>query len=121
MTLLAREHCQQLVMKYAAGAGVGGLIPVPGTSMAVTAAEVKLVVDIAAAYGQRIDDLEAVKLIGLSTVKNLGMKAIGEVVGLVPIVGWAARPALFAASVKVVGDAATRHYEALRPDAIYRH
>ncbi len=119
--MLAREHCQQLVMKYAAGAGVGGLIPVPGTSMAVTAAEVKLVVDIAAAYGERIDDAGAVKLIGLSTVKNLGVKALGEAVGWVPLVGWAARPALFAASVKAVGDAAVRHYEALRPDAIYHH
>lgn len=117
--MLAREHCQQLVMKYAAGAGVGGLIPVPGTSMAVTAAEVKLVVDIAAAYGERIDDGGAVKLIGLSTVKNLGVKALGEAVGWVPLLGWAARPALYAASVKAVGDAAVRHYESLRPDAIY--
>jgi len=106
-------------MKYAAGAGVGGLIPVPGTSMAITAAEVKLVVDIAAAYGERIDDAGAVKLIGLSSVKNIGMTAIGEAVGWVPLVGWAARPALFAASVKAVGNAALRHYETLRPDAIY--
>ena len=106
-------------MKYAAGAGVGGLIPVPGTSMAITAAEVKLVVDIAAAYGERIDDAGAVKLIGLSTVKNIGMKAIGEAVGWVPLVGWAARPALFAASVNAVGNAALRHYETLRLDAIY--
>ena len=93
----------------------------PGTSMAVTAAEVKLVVDIAAAYGERIDDGGAVKLIGLSTVKNLGVTALGEAVGWVPLVGWAARPALFAASVKAVGDAAVRHYEGLRPDAIYSH
>ena len=57
--------------------------------MAVTAAEVKLVVDIAAAYGERIDDAGAVKLIGLSTVKNLGVKALGEAVGWVPLVGWA--------------------------------
>ena len=119
--MLAREHCQQLVMKYAAGAGVGGLIPVPGTSMAVTAAEVKLVVDIAAAYGERIDDAGALKLIGLSTVKNLGVKALGEAVGWVPLVGWAARPALYAASVKAVGDAAVRHFESLSPDAIYHH
>jgi|GEM_PF-1129102 uncharacterized protein (DUF697 family) len=119
--MLAREHCQQLVIKYAAGAGVGGLVPVPGTAMAVTAAEVKLVVDIAAAYGERIDDAGAVKLIGLSTVKNLGMKVIGEAAAWVPLVGWAARPALFAASVKAVGDAAVRHYEGLRPDAIYSH
>jgi uncharacterized protein (DUF697 family) len=119
--MLAREHCQRLVIKYAAGAGVGGLVPVPGTAMAVTAAEVKLVVDIAAAYGERIDDAWAVKLIGLSTVKNLGMKAIGEAAAWVPLVGWAARPALFAASVKAVGDAAVRHYEGLRPDAIYSH
>lgn len=118
--MLAREHCEQLVMKYAAGAGVGGLVPLPGTSMAVTAAEVKLVVDIAAAYGERIDDADAVKLIGLSTVKNLGMKVIGEATGWVPLVGWAMRPALYAASVKAVGDAAMRHYESLRPDAIYR-
>ena len=119
--MLAREHCQRLVIKYAAGAGVGGLIPVPGTAMAVTAAEVKLVVDIAAAYGERIDDAWAVKLIGLSTMKNLGMKVIGEAAAWVPLVGWAARPALFAASVKAVGNAAVRHYEGLRPDAIYSH
>jgi hypothetical protein len=52
-------------------------------------------------------------------VKNIGMKAIGEAVGWVPLVGWAARPALFAASVNAVGNAALRHYETLRPDAIY--
>ena len=119
--MLAREHCRNLVLKYATGAGVGGLIPIPGTSMAVIAAEVKLVVDIASAYGARIDDADAIKLIGLSTIKNLGMKVIGEAIGWVPLVGWAARPALFAASVKAVGDATVRHYEALRPDAIYSH
>ena len=117
--MLAREHCRQMVLNYSAAAGVGGLIPIPGTSMAVTAAEVKLVVDIAAAYGERIDDGDAMKLIGLSTVKNLGMKVVGDVAGWVPLVGWAARPALYAASVKAVGEAATRHYETRHPQALF--
>lgn len=114
---LAREHCETLVKKYAAGAGMGALVPIPGSSMAITAAEVKLVADIASAYGERLDDVEALRVVALSGAKNVGVKVVGEVAAYIPIVGWMARPALFAASVKAVGDAMIRHYEARHPSA----
>ena len=50
--MLAREYCKDLVSRYATGAGVGSMVPIPGTSLAITAAEVKLVADIARVYGE---------------------------------------------------------------------
>jgi uncharacterized protein (DUF697 family) len=113
--MLAREYCKDLVSRYAAGAGVGSLVPIPGTSLAITAAEVKLVVDIARAYGETLTDHEALRVIALSGVKNVGVKAVGEAAAYLPVVGWLARPALFAASVKAVGDAVIDHFETRHP------
>lgn len=115
----AREHCRSLVFKYAAGSGAGALLPIPGTSIAVTAAEVKLVIDIARAYGENLGDTDALKVLALSGAKNIGVKAVGEAAAFLPVVGWLARPALFAASVKAVGDAVIKHFEARHPDAEY--
>lgn len=112
----ARFHSKDLVRRYAAGVGLGGSIPLPGVSMAITAAEVKLVTDIARAYGEQVNDADALRLIALSGVKNVGVKAVGELAAAVPVVGWMARSALYAASVKAVGDAAIRHFEARHPD-----
>lgn len=109
-------HSRSLVRRYAAGVGLGGGIPLPGVSMAVTAAEVKLVTDIARAYGEPVTEADALRLIALSSAKNVGVKAMGELAAAVPVVGWFARPALFAASVRAVGEAAIRHYEAKRPN-----
>lgn len=117
---LARDYCHDLVSRYAAGAGVGSLVPIPGTSFAITAVEVKLVADIARAYGDTLTDDEALKVLALSSAKNLGVRAVGEAAAFVPIVGWIARPALFAASVKAVGDAAIDHFEGRRPNATLR-
>jgi uncharacterized protein (DUF697 family) len=108
-----------LVTKYAAGAGLGSMVPIPGTSIVVTAAEVKLVIDIARVYGESLGDADAMKVIALSGAKNIGVKAVGEIASFIPVVGWLARPALFAASVKAVGDAVIKHFEARRPDAEY--
>lgn len=118
--MLARNYCKDLVGRYAAGAGVGALVPLPGTSFAITAAEVTLVADIARAYGEALTDVQALELIALTGAKNVGVKAVGEAAAYVPFVGWIARPALFAASVKAVGDAAIGHFEARNPNAELR-
>jgi len=115
--MLARNYCRDLVGRYAAGAGVGALVPLPGTAFVITAAELKLVADIARAYGEALTDDEALKLIALTGAKNVGVKAVGEAAAYVPFVGWIARPALFAVSVKAVGDAAIGHFEARNPNA----
>lgn len=115
--MLARDYCRSLVDKYAAGAGVGALLPIPGTSAAITAAEVKLVVDIANAYGESLSDNEALKAIALSGAKNLGVKVAGEFAGVIPVVGWVARPALFGFSVRAVGRAMIDHFERQHPGA----
>lgn len=112
----ARAHSHDLVRRYAAGAGLGGSIPLPGMSMAITAAEVKLVTDIARAYGEPVHERDALRLIALSGAKNVGVKAVGELAAAVPLVGWMARSALYAASVRAVGEAAIRHFEARKPD-----
>lgn len=118
--MMAREYCKDLVTRYAAGAGVGSLVPIPGTSLAITAAELKLVVDIARAYGETLTDDEALRVIALAGAKNVGVKAVGEAAAFVPVVGWIARPALFAASVKAVGDAVIHHFEQRNPGAVRR-
>jgi uncharacterized protein (DUF697 family) len=118
--MYAREYCQGLVTRYAAVAGVGALVPIPGTSLAITAAELKLVVDIARAYGEALTDNDALKIIALAGAKNVGVKAVGEAAAYVPIVGWLARPALFAASVKAVGDTVIQHFESRKPDAAFK-
>lgn len=117
MTVLAREYCASLVDRYAAGAGMGSLLPVPGASMAITAAEVKLVADIARAYGESLNDQEALRVVALSGAKNLGVKIAGEVAAGVPVLGWVARPALFGMSVRSVGRTVIDHFEAKHPHA----
>lgn len=112
----AQSHSRALVRRYAAGVGLGGGVPLPGVSMAVTAAEVKLVADIARAYGRPVTDADALRLIALSGAKNVGVKAVGELAAALPVVGWIARPALFAASVRAVGEAAIRHFESRHPN-----
>lgn len=115
--MLAREHCDSLIAKYSRGAGLGAIVPLPGVAMAITAAEVKLVADIARAYGDPLDDREALKLVALSSAKNVSVRTVGTLAGAVPFVGWLARPALAAVTVRAVGTAAVRHFEARHPDA----
>ncbi|HMV38449.1 MAG TPA: hypothetical protein PKC26_04715, partial [Plasticicumulans sp.] len=68
-------------------------------AMAALVADLRAqVADIARVYGETLTDNEALKVIALSGAKNVGVKAVGEAAAYVPIVGWIARPALFAAS-----------------------
>ena len=94
-------------------AGVGLLFIIPGADMPVmTLNQAKMLLQIAAAYGQplsaeRIKELAAV-VGGAFLFRNIARTAVG----VVPVLGWAIKGAVGFAGTEAMGHAAIEYFEA---------
>jgi uncharacterized protein (DUF697 family) len=77
----------------------------------LTLNQIRLVLRIALAYGEQIDNRRAVELIGVVGA-GFGFRAVArELLDLVPVAGWAVKGAIAYSGTKAIGEAAVRYFE----------
>ena len=106
--------CDHLIASFSRkNAVIAGAVFVPGVDMPLlTLNQVRLVLRIALAYGETIDNKRAVELAGVVGA-GFGFRAVArELLDLVPVAGWAVKAAIAYGGTKGVGEAAVRYFEA---------
>lgn len=114
LPVLRRPLCDALIASFARkNALVGAAVFVPGVDMPVlTLNQVRLVLRIAMAYGQEIDNERAVELLGVVGA-GFGFRAVArELLDFVPVAGWALKGAVAYSGTRALGEAAVRYFEA---------
>jgi len=108
--------CSHLIAMFAKrNAIVAGAVFVPGVDMPLlTLNQVRLVLRIAVAYGETIDNQRALELLGVVGA-GFGFRAVArELLDFVPVAGWAVKASIAYGGTKAVGEAAVRYFEARR-------
>jgi uncharacterized protein (DUF697 family) len=118
--------CAELIARASRrNAVVGAAVFVPGADLPVlTLNQLRLVLGIAAAHGVEVDAQRWPEVLGV-IAGGLGFRAVArQLLGFVPIAGWAVKGAVAYAGTRALGEAAVRYFEARastqRPDAASR-
>lgn len=105
----ADRESKKLVANWTTGAALTGWIP--GSAFFLTAADTAMIHQVASAYGISAFDMENLSsVIGRAVASAIAGGLITEVVGLIPLVGWAVKSAAMAAKAKVIGDEVIRYF-----------
>lgn len=107
-----RAVCEEVIRKNARQNAVIGALPIPGADMPVmTANQGRMVLMIAAAYGEELSFQRARELVGVLAL-GFGLRAVTrQVVKFVPFGGWAAAAAVGYAGTLAMGRATTLYFE----------
>ena len=107
-----RAVCEDLIHRNARQNAVIGLLPIPGADMpAITANQGRMVLGIAAVYGEELSMERARELLGVLAA-GLGFRAIArQVVKFVPLGGWVASAAIGYAGTLAMGRATVLYFE----------
>ncbi|MDQ3590901.1 MAG: DUF697 domain-containing protein [Actinomycetota bacterium] len=107
-----RAVCEEIIRKNARQNAVVGAMPIPGADMPVmTANQGRMVLLIAAAYGEELSIDRARELLGVLAA-GFGLRALSrQVVKLVPLAGWAASAAIGYAGTVAMGRATMLYFE----------
>ncbi len=107
-----RAACEEIVRKNARQNAVIGALPIPGADMpAITANQGRMVLHIAAAFGEELTMERARELLGVLAA-GFGLRALSrQVLKLVPVAGWAASGAVGYAGTVAMGRAAILYFE----------
>jgi uncharacterized protein (DUF697 family) len=110
--IFRRAVCEEIIHKNARQNGVIGVLPIPGADMpAIAANQGRMVLGIAAAYGEEISLERARELLGVLAA-GFGFRALSrQVLKLVPVGGWAASGAIAYAGTLAMGRAAILYFE----------
>jgi uncharacterized protein (DUF697 family) len=94
-------------------AAIAAAVFIPGVDFPVlTLNQLRLVLRIAAAYGEEIDAERLPEILGVVGTA-LGFRALArQAVGVIPIAGWAVQGAVAYAGTRTLGEAAIRYFEA---------
>ena len=114
LPVLRRPLCDALIASFAKKNGlVGAAVFVPGVDMPVlTLNQVRLVLRIAMAHGQEVDNERALELLGVVGA-GFGLRALArELLDFVPVAGWALKGAIAYSGTRAIGEAAVRYFEA---------
>ena len=106
--------CDELIRAFSRrNALISALVFIPGVDMPVlTLNQIRLVLRIAVAHGQEVDNRRAVELLGVVGA-GFGLRTVArELLDLVPVAGWALKGAVAYAGTKAVGEAAVRYFAA---------
>jgi uncharacterized protein (DUF697 family) len=112
LPVLRDAVCDYLIASFAKkNALVAAAVFVPGVDLPVlTLNQIRLVLRIAVAHGEQIDNRRAVELLGVVGA-GFGMRAVArELLDLVPVAGWAVKGAVAYTGTKAVGEAAVRYF-----------
>jgi uncharacterized protein (DUF697 family) len=107
-----RAACEELIRHNARQNAVIGALPIPGADMPVmTANQARMVLNIAAAYGEELSMERARELLGVLAA-GFGLRALArQAVKLVPLAGWAAAGAIGYAGTLAMGRATMLYFE----------
>jgi uncharacterized protein (DUF697 family) len=114
LPVLRRPFCDQLIASGAKKNGlIGAAVFVPGVDMPVlTLNQARLVLRIALAYGETVDNQRLPELLGVFGA-GFGLRAAArELLDFVPVAGWALKGAVAYAGTRAIGEAAVRYFEA---------
>jgi uncharacterized protein (DUF697 family) len=109
---LRRAVCEEIVRHNARQNAVVGALPIPGADMPVmTANQARMVLNIAAAYGEDLSMDRAKELLGVLAA-GFGLRAISrQAVKLVPVGGWAAAAVIGYAGTVAMGRSTILYFE----------
>ena len=109
---LRRAACERVIRKNARENAVIGLLPIPGADMPVmTANQARMVLHLAAAYGEELSFQRARELLGVLAA-GFGLRALTrQVVKVVPVGGWAAAAAIGYAGTVAMGRSTMLYFE----------
>lgn len=107
-----RAACEEIIHKNARQNAVIGALPIPGADMpAITANQGRMVLGIAAVYGEEVSLERARELLGVLAA-GFGLRALSrQVVKLVPVGGWATSGAIGYTGTLTMGRAAILYFE----------
>lgn len=107
-----RAVCETIIHKNARQNAVVGALPIPGADMPVmTANQGRMVLYIAAAYGEELSIDRARELLGVLAA-GFGLRALArQVAKLIPFAGWAAGAAIGYAGTLAMGRATMLYFE----------
>lgn len=107
-----RAVCGEVIRSNARQNAFIGALPIPGADMPVmTANQGRMVLNIAAIYGEELSLDRARELIGVLAA-GFGLRALGrQVVKLIPIGGWAAASVIGYAGTLAMGRATMLYFE----------
>src|ERR671910_422834 len=109
---LRRAVCEEIVRNNARQNAVIGALPIPGADMPVMMAnQARMVLNIAAAYGEELSVDRARELLGVLAA-GFGLRALSrQVIKLVPVAGWAAAAAIGYAGTVAMGRSTMLYFE----------
>jgi uncharacterized protein (DUF697 family) len=109
---LRRAACEEIIRKNARQNAVVGALPIPGADMPVmTANQARMVLHLAAAYGEELSLQRARELLGVLAA-GFGLRALTrQVVKVVPAGGWAAAAAIGYAGTLAMGRSTMLYFE----------
>ena len=107
-----RAVCEEIIHKNARQNAVIGALPIPGADMpAITANQGRMVLGIAAVYGEEMSLERARELLGVLAA-GFGLRALSrQVVKLIPVGGWAASGSIGYAGTLAMGRATILYFE----------
>ena len=105
----ADREAKKLVANWTTGAALTGWIP--GSAFFLTAADTAMIHQVASAYEVSAFDMDHLSgTLGGVVGSAIAGGVIAEVVGVIPLVGWAVKSAAMAAKAKVIGDAVISYF-----------
>jgi uncharacterized protein (DUF697 family) len=112
--VLREAVCDELIASFAKkNAIVAAAVFVPGVDLPVlTLNQIRLVVRLALAHGEEIDNKRAIELLGVVGA-GFGWRAVArELLDVVPVAGWAVKAAIAYTGTRAIGEAAVRYFGA---------
>ena len=93
-------------------AGIGVVVFVPGADMPLmTANQIKMILQIAAAYGQPLGPERVLELLGVLVNAFIFRNISRQLAGFVPALGWAVKGAMGYLGTQAIGRAAIEYFE----------
>jgi uncharacterized protein (DUF697 family) len=118
LPVLRSAVCEELIRAFSRrNAIIAAAVFIPGVDMpALTINQIRLVLRIALAHGQPVDNSRGVELLGVVGA-GFGFRAVArELLDLIPFAGWAVKSGVAYGGTRAVGEAAVRYFDA-RVDA----
>ncbi len=107
----AEAEARRIVNGWTAGAAAIGWVP--GSMLMLAAADVKLVNDVAKAFGVQTYSIEEVTAAVGATIT--GKVVAGELLSFLPGLGWAIKSAVASGVTKAMGEAVLQYFKGRSP------
>lgn len=114
LPVLRDPVCDALIDSFSRKNGfLGAAVFVPGADLPVlTMNQIRLVLRLAAAHGVEVDQQRVPEILG-TVAAGFGLRAVArQVLGAVPVAGWALKGGIAYAGTRTLGEAARRYFAA---------